>query len=177
MFHRIGTPKPSYFVPFRLWSGELQSGGGEEAAGSPDGGGCDAAHPQVRVHLQAQIRVQGRWVFYYKGIASLRWYFHMMLSTVDSWSDVIENSLSELLTKDVLSILKKNCKILKVFLVSDQWSPINTEGKKQYTRDFLMQLQRDPQESTHSVKIWQPWFWKYPLNSLSQWSEYTTDRL
>ena len=31
------------------------------------------------------------------------------------------------------------------FGISDQWSPINTEGKKQYTRDFLMQLQRDPQ--------------------------------
>ena len=28
---------------------------------------------------------------------------------------------------------------------------MNTEGKKQYTRDFLMQLQRDPQESAQSV--------------------------
>ena len=27
---------------------------------------------------------------------------------------------------------------------SDQWSPINQEGKKQYDRDFLMLLQNDP---------------------------------
>merc|ERR1719471_2528075 len=34
---------------------------------------------------------------------------------------------------------------LKYEYKDDQWSPINTEGKKQYTRDFLMQLQRGPQ--------------------------------
>ena len=29
-------------------------------------------------------------------------------------------------------------------LISDQWSPINQDGKKQYDRDFLMKLQSDP---------------------------------
>jgi translation initiation factor 4G len=27
----------------------------------------------------------------------------------------------------------------------DQWSPLNPEGKKKYERDFLMELQNDPQ--------------------------------
>ena len=30
------------------------------------------------------------------------------------------------------------------FDFSEQWSPINTEGKKQYDRDFLVQLAKDP---------------------------------
>ena len=46
----------------RLRSGELESRGGEAEAA--DGGGGDAADPQVRVHVQAQIRIQGRWVLY-----------------------------------------------------------------------------------------------------------------
>jgi translation initiation factor 4G len=29
--------------------------------------------------------------------------------------------------------------------VPDQWSPLNPEGKKRYERDFLMELQNDPQ--------------------------------
>ncbi len=33
---------------------------------------------------------------------------------------------------------------LKYTYKEDQWSPINVEGKKQYDRDFLMQLQKDP---------------------------------
>ncbi len=32
---------------------------------------------------------------------------------------------------------------LKYSYKDDQWSPINTEGKKQYDRDFLIQLQKD----------------------------------
>ena len=28
--------------------------------------------------------------------------------------------------------------------VAEQWSPINTEGKKQYGREFLVQLSKDP---------------------------------
>jgi hypothetical protein len=30
-------------------------------------------------------------------------------------------------------------------LIADQWSPYNKDGKKKYDRDFLMQLQYDPQ--------------------------------
>jgi len=33
---------------------------------------------------------------------------------------------------------------LKVSFFSDQWSPINQDGKKQYDRQFLLQLQVDP---------------------------------
>jgi hypothetical protein len=29
--------------------------------------------------------------------------------------------------------------------IPDQWSPVNPEGKKRYERDFLMELQNDPQ--------------------------------
>ena len=29
-------------------------------------------------------------------------------------------------------------------LFAEQWSPINTEGKKQYGRDFLLKLANDP---------------------------------
>ncbi len=34
---------------------------------------------------------------------------------------------------------------LKYAYKEDQWSPINLEGKKQYDRDFLLQLRKDPQ--------------------------------
>ena len=29
-------------------------------------------------------------------------------------------------------------------MISEQWSPLNTEGKKQYGRDFLIVLATDP---------------------------------
>ena len=40
---------------------------------------------------------------------------------------------------------RKTCQnIFTFFLLAEQWSPINTEGKKQYGRDFLLKLANDP---------------------------------
>lgn len=36
---------------------------------------------------------------------------------------------------------------------TDQWSPINVEGKKQYDREFLMQLQGDPQSMMKLINL------------------------
>jgi len=36
-------------------------------------------------------------------------------------------------------------KMMSLFCIPDQWSPLNPEGKKRYERDFLMELQNDPQ--------------------------------
>ena len=43
--------------------------------------------------------------------------------------------------------LKKNSSkhgLTFFLLFAEQWSPINTEGKKQYGRDFLLKLANDP---------------------------------
>ena len=43
--------------------------------------------------------------------------------------------------------LKKNSSkhgLIFFLLFAEQWSPINTEGKKQYGRDFLLKLANDP---------------------------------
>jgi hypothetical protein len=37
-----------------------------------------------------------------------------------------------------------NCRSRRSFASTDQWSPLNQDGKKQYDRDFLLQLQYDP---------------------------------
>ena len=41
---------------------------------------------------------------------------------------------------------RKTCQNIftNFFLLAEQWSPINTEGKKQYGRDFLLKLASDP---------------------------------
>jgi len=42
---------------------------------------------------------------------------------------------------------------LKYNYKEDQWSPINVEGKKQYDRDFLLQLRKDPLSSERPANL------------------------
>lgn len=38
-----------------------------------------------------------------------------------------------------------NINVFNWLKIKDQWSPVNPEGKKKYERDFLLELQNEPQ--------------------------------
>jgi len=40
-----------------------------------------------------------------------------------------------------------------VHIVTDQWSPLNPEGKKQYDRDFMLQLRYEPSSMTRPANL------------------------
>ncbi|XP_014477093.1 PREDICTED: eukaryotic translation initiation factor 4 gamma 3-like isoform X2 [Dinoponera quadriceps] len=56
----------------------------------------------------------------------------------------VEAAKQDVETKDALTETVPKAPVLKYTYKEDQWSPINTGGKKMYDRDFLMRLQFDP---------------------------------
>lgn len=58
---------------------------------------------------------------------------------------------------DVLSLITtatmKTISSLKYVYADDQWSPINTNGKKVYGREFLMKLQNDPNSKIKPLNL------------------------
>ncbi|XP_011502428.1 PREDICTED: eukaryotic translation initiation factor 4 gamma 3-like [Ceratosolen solmsi marchali] len=62
------------------------------------------------------------------------------LGSVLKDSDICSNTLKSVST----SVITKTIPLLKYTYSDDQWSPINTNGKKIYGREFLMKLQNDP---------------------------------
>ncbi|KAK3598299.1 hypothetical protein CHS0354_010275 [Potamilus streckersoni] len=72
-----------------------------------------------------------------------------MNEEVDNTVDINnENDVSEVFENEKNEKLK-----LKYKYKEDQWSPINHEGKKQYDRDFLLQLQNAPESTLKPLDL------------------------
>ncbi|XP_058810596.1 eukaryotic translation initiation factor 4 gamma 3-like isoform X2 [Phymastichus coffea] len=64
----------------------------------------------------------------------------MIVNTITNTSTIATTATSTMSVSNTLLISSK----LKYVYSADQWSPINTAGKKVYGREFLMKLQNDP---------------------------------